>query len=93
MSPQTRNRIARVVLLGLTCAILAMGIWGRRGWLDWRRMVRQNVELQTKIEDAKTRRTRLEKQIARLEKLPLERERVIREVLGYVRPNEIVIEF
>lgn len=93
MSPRTRNAAARFLLLGLTCAILAMGVWGRRGWLDWRRMVRQNGELLSRIEDARTRRDRLEKQIARLEELPLEKERVVREVLGYVRPGEIVIEF
>lgn len=83
-------RIPGVVLCGL---LVLMGIFAKRGWLDWRRMVGENAELGAKVASLQREKTGIERRSALLQSDAAEQERVIRGVLGYVRPDETVIEF
>lgn len=83
----------RVPLLALAVFILGMGIFTKRGFLDFRRMVRENDQLQKKLLLVQDQRRELERQITLFEKDPTEQERVVRERLGYIKPNETIIEF
>ena len=85
--------LIRVISLGVALLLVLMGAFTKRGWLDWRHMVRQNQELAMKIEQAQEQKANLERQIQALQFNVVEQEHVIRQVLGYVRPKEIVIEF
>jgi cell division protein FtsB len=83
----------RLFLLVLLFSLVGIGVFSKRGWLDWRRMVKQNQELQAKIEAARRQKLALEHQVEDLHLRPAEQERVVRQVLGYVKKNETVIEF
>lgn len=83
----------RLPLITAIVLFTVMGIVSKRGWLDWRRMVRQNGELQVKLADIRRNHGELERQIRLLKSDPSEQERVVRHVLGYVRPDETVVEF
>jgi cell division protein FtsB len=69
-----------------------MGIFSKRGWLDWRRMLEHNNRLDQQIEAAKTQREDLEKQIQALELSPFAQEQAVRQHLGYLRKDELIIE-
>ena len=56
-------------------------------------MVRQNEELTREIARSNQEWDLIEKQIEKLKADPVEQERTIRRVLGYVRASEFVIEF
>ncbi len=56
-------------------------------------MIRQNAELEQKIVQIKNQKSEIEFKIKALAEDHAEQERVVRGVLGYVRPNETVIEF
>lgn len=87
--------ISLVRLLFLSCigALVAMGIFAKRGWLDWRRMVNSNEEIAAKVTEALASKEALEKQMAALQANAQQQEAVVRQTLGYVRPQEMVIEF
>ena len=83
-------RLPLLILIALVCL---MGTFSKRGFLDWRRMVHQNEKLNAKIEAAREQKGILEKQIERFQTQSEEQERVVRYVLGYIKPTEKVIEF
>ena len=83
-------RTPLLVLLALLCI---MGAFSKRGWVDWRRMVKKNQEMRERIDEVFTSKTDLEKKLVALKSDSAEQERVVRELLGYVRPAERVIEF
>jgi cell division protein FtsB len=70
-----------------------MGIFSKRGWMDWRRMVHKNRDLQRKIELIRVEKEELERRILALQTGGIIQEKMVREVLGYVRENETVIQF
>jgi hypothetical protein len=78
-----------VIVLGLIIG----GIFSGRGVLDWSRMARQNGQLRTKIEAAQLEKEGLESRIRRLRTSQFEQRQVVRQTLGYINKNEIVIEF
>lgn len=83
----------RAVLWLLLLSLVFMGIFAKRGWLDWRRIVKQNQDVHAKVAEAARLHQRL---IHRTSAFELDRERqevLIRQTLGYVRPDETVIEF
>ncbi len=82
----------RIPFLCAALALLGMGVYAKRGWLDWQSMAAHNEELNKKIEAAATRCDELEKQIYALEHSPFAQEQAIRQSLGYLRRDEIVIE-
>ncbi len=73
-------------------ALLVMGVFAKRGWLDWRRMVEHNQEVTKQIEGACNQRDDLQRQIRALESSPFAQEQAVRQHLGYLRRNEIVVE-
>ncbi len=72
--------------------LLAMGVFAKRGWLDWRRMLRHNSELTRQIDVARVSRDDLQKQIRALETSAFAQEQAVRQHLGYVRRDEIIVE-
>ena len=70
-----------------------MGVFSRRGFLDYRRMTNQNSELRRRIEAVTKEKSGMEQQISNFRTDPIEQERIIREKLGYVRKNDLVVEF
>ena len=83
----------RAALVLLIILLLYLGTFTKRGYLDWRRMLEQNQNLNAKIEETERHRASIERQIQALKTDTAEQERLVREVLGYVKPNEYVIEF
>lgn len=83
----------RVPIWTLILSLVVIGIFGKRGILDWRRMLARNAELGVKLEQLAQRKADLEREVAALKSDPAEQERVIRQTLGYVRKDETVIEF
>jgi cell division protein FtsB len=92
MSSQYRLFVRLPLLLSITLICL-MGTFSKRGLLDWRRMVHQNEKLGQKISAVREQKMALEQQIDQFQKNPDEQERVVRQVLGYIRPNETIIEY
>lgn len=83
--------------LSLICVLLlfslvGMGLFSQRGWLDWRRIVRQNAHLDKQILLIQTEKQELEVKIKRIKNSTAAQERLVRSVLGYVKPGESVIE-
>ncbi len=85
--------LVKVPLIALMFLLVAMGMFAKRGWTDWQRMVRQNRDMHSKIQGLQIQKADLERQLIALKSDSAEQERVIRQVLGYVKPNETVIEF
>lgn len=83
----------RAVLWSCILALIGMGIFSKRGWLDWRRMVKSHEEMSQKVIEATNQKESLEKQMLALEANAQQREAAVRQTLGYVRPGELVIEF
>lgn len=83
----------KLPLIIVIVSLIGMGIYARRGWNDWRRMVLQNQELAVRIAAAHVQREAIERQIETFSTDRSEQERVIRQTLGYVRHNETIIEF
>lgn len=83
----------RVPICLLIFSLLWVGLFAKRGVLDLRRMQRDSEEMNKKILVAKSERDKLLRRMESLQTSTEEQERVIREVLGYVKPNEMVIEF
>ena len=77
------------------CLILLIGttIFTKRGLGDWRRMVGENGELEVKIARLENQLADLERQTKALQSDPAAQERVIRRMMGYVKPDEVVVEF
>lgn len=77
----------------LLLMLLVMGLFGKRGWLDLKRMESENKRLERLISETQTEMTRLEAQVIGLRQNRKIQEHTIRQVLGYIKPDEIVIEF
>ena len=80
--------------LVLCClSLVLMGIFAKRGFLDWRRMVHENQNLSVKITALEKQKAKLERENGLLEKNTEYQENVIRQTLRYIRTNETAIEF
>jgi cell division protein FtsB len=84
---------ARYALVACIVALLAMGIFSRRGWLDWQRMVRNNDQMLAKLEQTKLEKAHWETRLGGLKSNRRAQERTVRQYLGFVKKDEIVIEF
>src|SRR5690606_31582247 len=82
----------RIPLALAIAALLGMGLFAKRGWMDWRRMVRHNAELSRQIDSAKAQRDELDRQIKALERSAFAQEQAVRQHLGYLRKDELIIE-
>ena len=85
--------VLRIFFVALCVSLVVMGIFSKRGLLDWRRMARQNTEIAEKIASLQIEKEKWQRQSDTLEKDTAEQERVVRQVVGYVLPTEVVIEF
>ena len=85
--------LVRYPALVAVLMLVVMGVYAKRGWFDWKRMLRENAELKTRLDTVQREKAEVERRSAALQTDPAEQERVIRSVLGYVRPDETVIEF
>jgi hypothetical protein len=87
------NAFIRAPLLVCIVSVLVMGIFSKRGLLDWHRMREENSSLSLRLSEVELQRERIARQVEALENNREEQERVIRQVLGYIKPEEMVIEF
>ncbi len=87
------DHFLRFCLLSAIVYLLISSVFFKRGWLDWHRIVKQNQQLSGNIDLLEKRNQELESNIALLARDPRKQELLVREVLGYVRPDETVIEF
>lgn len=83
----------RYPLMFCSVSLILMGIFAKRGFMDWRRMVHENEALTVKISALEKQKTKLERENDLLEKNAEYQENVIRQTLGYIRTNETAIEF
>ncbi len=83
----------RYPLLFCCISLVLMGIFAKRGFMDWRRMVHENQSLALKITALEKQKTKLMRENDLLEKNAEYQENVIRQTLGYIRTNETAIEF
>lgn len=85
--------LVRLPLFLLLGVLVTMFVFGKRGYLDLRRMKMENQRLSSQIADATTQKLNLQNQVAMLQLDKQEQEKVVREVLGYIKPKEWVVEF
>lgn len=93
MGPSRSFILIRLFFLVLLIGMGVMGVLSKRGWLDWRRVAQQNDEIQVRITEATLQRDRLESRITALQTHPEQQEILVRQILGYVQPAEMVVEF
>lgn len=87
------DSLLRFGLVMLALCLLGNGIFAKRGLLDWLHMRRQNEMMAARIEIAQNERDTLAQRIQSLARDRREQELTVSRVLGYVRPDETVIEF
>lgn len=93
MKSFTFVRLARLSLYACALTLLVLGAVSKRGLFDLKRMRDENSSVKSKLQNLELQKVELEEQIRRFETESPERERVVRLVLGYIKPNETVIEF
>ena len=85
--------LVRFPLLLSIAALLVMGTFSKRGWFDWQRIRSENERLEFKIASTQKEKIQLQTEVRLFERNHDTQERVVRQILGYIRPNETVIEF
>ncbi len=73
--------------------ILFFTIFGERGLLSIRQLVREKQLLQTKVDELKTENEKLKREIEALRSDRRYLESIARRDFGLVRPNEIIYQF
>ncbi|MFM8269529.1 MAG: FtsB family cell division protein [Pseudomonadota bacterium] len=94
-TPQTFRvfRLVRNLNWTLVLILLVMGTFGKRGWLDLKRMQNENRRIQEELLKVEEQKGALTSEIKALQQDPQAQEHTIRKVLGYIRPDETIIEF
>ena len=87
------HSLIRYSLVASTVALIAMGIFARRGWMDWQRMVRQDDQMLQRLDRTKLEKVHWETRLQGLKSNRRAQERAVRQYLGFVKKDEIVIEF
>ena len=82
-----RSLITAVVL----CFLLALAVAGLKGWRDYRQAREREQRLRDEVVATEARILALERKIDRLQDDPATLDRVAREELGLVRPDEVVV--
>lgn len=93
MSEKSYRLFVRYPLVFAIGSLVFMGIFAKRGLLDYRRMVEKNQELQGRIGETDRQAKSLALQMEGLKSSSDEQERLIRSVLGFVHKNDVIIEF
>ncbi len=74
-------------------SLLLLAIFGKRGILDWGKVAKRNEQLLVKIELLEKQKNELNRRINLLNKDTYFQEMTIRKILGYIKNDEIIIEF
>ncbi|HLF56089.1 MAG TPA: septum formation initiator family protein [Thermoanaerobaculia bacterium] len=82
-----RSLVSAVV----ACLLLALAVAALKGWRDYQQTRAREERLKAEIAATETRIGALERKIERLQNDPATLDRVAREELGLVRPDEVVI--
>jgi cell division protein FtsB len=77
----------------LIAILLVMGVFGKRGWLDLKRMNGENQRIHSELSKIQEQKEVLVSEMRALQQDRQAQEHTIRKVLGYIRPDETVIEF
>lgn len=83
--------ILSAALLLLAVALLIWAVVGPSGWLEVRRLRQERLKLAGQVAEVEAENARLRQRIERLERDPAELERLAREKLGMVKPDEWVV--
>lgn len=90
---ETTSRLLRNFAWGLIATLVVMGIFGKRGWLDLRRMESENRNLNAEIMELQEENEQMVRDIHAFQSDPSVQEAMIRKVLGYIKRDEKIIEF
>ena len=90
---ETTSRLLRNFVWGLIATLVVMGIFGKRGWLDLRRMERENSNLNAEILELEEENEQMVRDLHAFQSDPSVQEAMIRKVLGYIKRDEKIIEF
>lgn len=93
MKIDERHRWLRFPLLTILLILIGAGLFSKRGYRDFRAIVEKNGELRTRIQELENQKRDLERRNYLIQNSSEDQERVVRRVLGYVRPQELVVEF
>ena len=85
--------IVRIPLCLLILSLVCVGIFAKRGLVDLRRMEREATQMENRVAQVRKDRERIQRKLEAFHNSREEQERVVREALGYVKPQELVIEF
>jgi len=88
LEPRPLRSIVTLVIGG---ALLALAVAGLKGWRDYEKVRARESTLETEIAATEKRIRVLEHKIQALDKDKATLDRVAREELGFVRPDEVVI--
>lgn len=86
-----RSYFAAALLLLAAVALVVWAVVGPSGWLEVRHLRAERERLVGQIADIEAENARLRHRIERLERDPAELERLAREKLGMVKPDEWVV--
>lgn len=74
-------------------ALITMGVFARRGYIDLTQVQKRMSELNSKKEILANQLAALEREAQTFLQDPESQEKIIRQRLGYIRNRELVIEF
>jgi len=86
-----RLRIALVVCICLTVAIVLLAVFKDKGWLDVRARAKHLTAVELQIRDMEAENQRLTGEIQALRTDPAAIEKIAREQLKLVKPGEVVL--
>lgn len=82
----------RLPLLLLAASLVLVGTFSKRGWLDWMRIAEQNGALTRQLDMVRAKKSDLARRIAPLRHDRQAMQSAVRQHLGYLREDEIIIE-
>lgn len=82
-----------LLFFGLSAVLVSTAIFGKRGWLDLQRMHQSRLSVEAETREVARDLEFLNSRIQAFEADPVEQERAVREVLGYVKSDETVVIF
>jgi cell division protein FtsB len=90
-SPPTARPLRSIVSAMVVLAMVALAVAGLKSWRDYDEARTRETRLRSAIAESEKKIQALEKRIERLRDDPVTLDRVAREELGLVRPDEVVI--
>jgi cell division protein FtsB len=90
---QNNFKLKLVLFLFLVWITWISGIFGNNGLLQAYRLSKVRYELLQRVEALELENQALQVKLEKLKNDSVTQEKTIRQVLGYVRPNELIFEF